>query len=87
MTALNAIVKRNGYYVLLPSSNLVPGDIVLLETGNAIPADIRWIETHNIRVDESALTGESAATDKSVESIVDLSAPPVIAQIWDSKEQ
>ncbi|MBL0072288.1 MAG: calcium-translocating P-type ATPase, PMCA-type [Bacteroidetes bacterium] len=76
MTALNAIVKRNGYYVLLPSSNLVPGDIVLLETGNAIPADIRWIETHNIRVDESALTGESAATDKSVESIVDLSAPP-----------
>lgn len=74
MAALHAMVKRNGKQVLLPSADLVPGDMVLLEAGNSIPADVRWIETHSIRIDESALTGESVAIDKSIEKIDDVSA-------------
>jgi Ca2+-transporting ATPase len=43
---------------------LVPGDVVLLEAGNRIPADVRFIETHQLKVDESTLTGESNTIDK-----------------------
>jgi Ca2+-transporting ATPase len=65
MATLTAQVLRDGVAVSLPSSEIVPGDIVLLEAGNAVPADLRLAETHTLRVDESALTGESVPVDKS----------------------
>jgi Ca2+-transporting ATPase len=65
MATLTAQVLRDGVAVSLPSSEIVPGDIVLLEAGNAVPADLRLTETHTLRVDESALTGESVPVDKS----------------------
>ena len=71
LTAPEATVLRNGIGVKIPASELVPGDIVMLETGDRIPADIRWIKTTNIRIEESALTGESQPVAKISEPMID----------------
>ena len=65
MAAMQANVLRNDHTVTIHAAELVPGDIVLLEAGNAVPADLRLIETHSLRIDESALTGESVSADKT----------------------
>ncbi|MBP6803510.1 MAG: cation-translocating P-type ATPase [Chloroflexi bacterium] len=57
-------VRRDGQLRELSARELVPGDIFVLEAGNAIPADGRLIENANLRVQESALTGESEAVEK-----------------------
>lgn len=57
-------VIRNGKEIAVHSEEIVPGDIIILETGDKIPADVRFIETHNIIIDESVLTGESAPVKK-----------------------
>lgn len=60
----SATVLRDGKINNLPDLRLVLGDVVLLEAGNAVPADLRIIESVNLRIEEAALTGESAAIDK-----------------------
>lgn len=60
-----ARVVREGSTLEITATELVPGDVVLLEAGNIIPADIRFFETHQIKVDESALTGESHNVEKN----------------------
>lgn len=65
MAAANARILREGKTIDIPASDLVPGDVVMLEAGNIIPADIRFFETHQIKVDESALTGESHNVEKN----------------------
>jgi len=62
-------VRRDGAVCEVSARELVPGDIVLLEAGCAVPADGRLIEAANIRVQESALTGESEPVDKHTEPI------------------
>ena len=57
-------VLRNGKEEEIKATKLVPGDIILLEAGNIVPADGRIIESANLRVQESALTGESEAIEK-----------------------
>jgi len=69
MTSPSALVIRDGKEIKIPASQLVPGDIMLLYTGDKIPADARLIEAHNLKVEEAALTGESAAVDKSISPI------------------
>src|SRR5687768_581169 len=71
MAATNARVIRDGQSIEIPAEELVPGDVVTLEAGNIIPADVRLIETYTLRVDESALTGESV----NIEKITDALAP------------
>ncbi len=57
-------VLRDGLPRVVPSAELVPGDVVLLKAGDAVPADARVLEESNLRVDESALTGESEPAEK-----------------------
>ncbi|GAA0114586.1 cation-translocating P-type ATPase [Clostridium senegalense] len=59
-----ALVKRDGVIVEIPSEDVVPGDIVIIDAGRYIPCDIRLIESANLKIEESALTGESVPVDK-----------------------
>lgn len=69
MSAPNASVRRGGEIVTVKSEDLVPGDVVLLEAGDIIPADLRLIEVASLKVEESALTGESVPVDKSADQL------------------
>ena len=64
-----AKVVRDGKLMVVQSAELVPGDVVSLDTGDFIPADLRIIESANLKVQESALTGESVPVDKSTDPI------------------
>ncbi len=57
--------RRDNKEVNIPINLLVPGDIILLYAGDIIPADCRFIETDNLFIDESSLTGESIAVEKT----------------------
>ena len=62
-------VIRNENMEVVPSKQLVPGDIVVLDTGDYIPADLRIIEAVNLKTQESSLTGESVPVEKTSEII------------------
>ena len=64
-----ATVRRGGLPQCIETAELVPGDVVLLEAGHLVPADLRLHEVAQLRVDESALTGESATVEKHVEAL------------------
>lgn len=68
-------VLRDGIYKRISSSELVPGDAVLLEAGAFVPADMRLCEAVNMKIDESALTGESQTVDKQSESMEEENLP------------
>ncbi len=59
-------VIRNGKIIQVDASEIVIGDIVVLHIGDLIPADVRLISASNFSCDESALTGESAASEKKI---------------------
>ena len=65
MLSLQALALRDGRWVEIDAEELVPGDRVKLRSGNRVPADMRLIETTHLQIEESALTGESQASDKS----------------------
>ena len=58
-------VKRNDKIIVINTKELVPGDIIYLESGETVPADIRILSCESLKVDESALTGESVPVQKS----------------------
>lgn len=70
MSAPTAKVKRDGMIKTVPSTEVVPGDIIIIETGSYIPADSRLIKTYNLKVEESALTGETVPTLKDEKAIL-----------------
>jgi magnesium-transporting ATPase (P-type) len=65
MLASQAVVLRGGQRHEIAAAELVPGDIVLLASGDRVPADLRLLKSKNLRVNEAALTGESAPVEKS----------------------
>lgn len=60
-------VKRDDKIILINTKELVPGDIIYLESGETVPADIRILSCESLKVDESALTGESVPVQKNSE--------------------
>jgi Ca2+-transporting ATPase len=64
LAAPDAQVVRDGHRQVIPSREVVPGDIVILEAGNYVPADVRLLEAINLRIEEAALTGESVPVNK-----------------------
>jgi Ca2+-transporting ATPase len=60
-----ALVLRDGEEKEVLQSELVPGDIIFLRPGNKVPADARIIECQNLKINESALTGEWAPAEKT----------------------
>lgn len=73
-------VYRNGMVQALMARDLVPGDVIALEAGDVVPADLRIIESFNLRMQESALTGESEPVEKLNDAIVQPNLPPVDRQ-------
>ena len=65
----NAEVLRDGKEIIIPDSELVPGDIILLQEGEKIPADARIIVSNNLKIDQASLTGESIPVYKISEKL------------------
>ena len=74
---VNARVRRDSSWVVVPARELVPGDIVRIRPGDIIPADIKLI-TGTLSIDQSALTGESKDADKAPADV--LSSGSVVRQ-------
>ena len=74
LTAPKARILRNGKEMVIPSRNVVPGDIVLLEAGDRIPADARLLKVVDLKTDEAILTGESTAVSK-LDGVLDEKTP------------
>lgn len=75
MSSPQAKVLRAGRVEEINTEELVPGDIILLEAGDYVTADARLISSANLRVEESALTGESVPIEKDANIIVSEKAP------------
>ncbi len=65
----SSTVIRGGRKLTLPAAELVIGDLVLLQSGDRVPADLRLIQCRELQIDESALTGESLPTQKSLAAL------------------
>ncbi|MFG1930689.1 magnesium-translocating P-type ATPase [Mycobacterium sp. NPDC048908] len=63
----NVVVRRDGRPTKVDVNALVPGDVIQLELGQLIPADVRLIDVNGLECNESILTGESTASEKSAE--------------------
>lgn len=70
MSAPNAKVRRNGRVQEIDATMVVPGDVVILEAGNYVPADCRLINSFNLKIEESALTGETIPSLKDSSKIL-----------------
>ncbi|NOQ93325.1 MAG: HAD-IC family P-type ATPase [Methylophaga sp.] len=64
MLSSSALVMRDGKHVTLAAKDLVVGDIIFLQSGDKVPADCRLLKTKSLKIQESALTGESVAVEK-----------------------
>lgn len=75
MSAPTAKVKRDGIIHTIPSEEVVPGDLIIIETGSYIPADARIVKSYNLKVEESALTGETIPVLKDERALLSEKAP------------
>ncbi|MDT7765823.1 MAG: P-type Mg2+ transporter, partial [Mycobacterium sp.] len=64
-----AVVRRDGRFDKVDVNELVPGDVIRLALGEAVPADVRLIDVNGLECNESILSGESAASEKSSQCV------------------
>ena len=69
MLSADASVRRDGAWATVPAAELVPGDVIRLMPGDKVPADVRLFQAFQLRIDESALTGESVPSSKVIEPV------------------
>lgn len=69
MLSPHAQVRRGGKWQEVDAETLVPGDMVRLRSGDRVPADMRLLESQNLRIEESALTGESVPSAKKTAAV------------------
>jgi magnesium-transporting ATPase (P-type) len=69
MLSPNAMVLRDGKQISVSAAELVPGDVVLLQSGDKVPADLRLLRVKGLQIQESVLTGESIAVEKSTSPV------------------
>jgi potassium/sodium efflux P-type ATPase len=70
MILTESTVLRDGRKQIIPTREVVPGDIVLLEGGNRVPADLRLFQVKNLYTDEAPLTGESVPVNKHTDPLL-----------------
>jgi Ca2+-transporting ATPase len=75
LSAPSAKAIRGGLLLSLPARELVPGDLVVIEAGDQVPADLRLVHSTNLRIAESALTGESVPVEKNHANVLDENTP------------
>lgn len=75
LSAPHARVIRDGNESIIDAVDLVPGDIIRLESGDFVPADARLLQSSSLKSEESALTGESVASEKDADTVVEENAP------------
>ena len=75
INASTAVVVRDGVQKEIPAADLVVGDYVILEAGRVVPADLQLEQTSSLKVNESALTGESLAVEKDFREKSDEKTP------------
>ena len=75
INASTAVVIRDGVQKEIPAADLVVGDYVILEAGRVVPADLSLEQTSSLKVNESALTGESLAVEKDFREKSDEKTP------------
>lgn len=74
----NAVVLREGAEIIIPDSEVVPGDVIILREGEKVPADARIISSHTLKAGEAALTGESKSVHKTAEPLeAGVNLPPM----------
>ena len=66
MTSPTALIRKDGKKVEIPARDLIPGDVVCLDAGRQVPADLELISVNSLKIEESALTGESVPVEKDL---------------------
>ena len=72
-----ALLLRGGVQRELPSEEVVPGDVVIIDAGRIVPCDVRLLKSVNLRIEESALTGESVAAEKDADLSIENEDTPI----------
>ena len=84
MAAPTAKVKRDGIVKNIPSTEVVPGDYIIIDTGSYIPADARLVKSNNLKIEESALTGEAVPVLKDEKAVLkeNTSLGDMVNMVW-----